>query len=50
MKWLEKNWVVVLIVILAFMWYNGSLGNLFGGTTAASTGGSYTGGTSILGG
>jgi hypothetical protein len=47
MKWLEKNWVVVLVVVLAYMWYNGSLGNLLGGSSAAAV---PTGGTSILGG
>ena len=46
MKWLEKNWVVVLLVVLAYMWMNGSLSNLLGGSTPAVS----TGGTTMLGG
>lgn len=48
MKWLEKNWVVVLVVVLVYMWYNGTLGNLLG-TGMATTAGNG-GGTTILGG
>lgn len=49
MKWLEKNWVVVVVVIVAYMWMNGSLGNLLGGAGTTSAG-LTTGGTTILGG
>jgi hypothetical protein len=40
MKWLEKNWLIVLGIFVAYLWYNGSLGNLLGtGTAAAATNG-----------
>ena len=48
MKWLEKNWVIVVIVIGAYMWLNGTLGNLLSGVTsptapaATTTGGAVT--------
>ena len=38
-KWLEKNWVVVVVVVVAYLWFNGSLANLLG-TPAAATGSS----------
>ena len=48
MKWLEKNWVVVLIVVLAYLYFNGSLSNLLSGSAASPV--SNGGGTAILGG
>lgn len=47
MKWIEKNWLVILIVVVAYLWYNGSLGNILGGGASPAL---PTGGTSILGG
>lgn len=49
MKWVEKNWVVILIVVLAYLYFNGSLGNIFGSTATTSAVGNG-GGTAILGG
>ena len=46
MKWLEKNWLVVTIVVLGYLYFNGTLSNLLGGTTSSAGGG----GTAILGG
>ena len=37
MKWLEKNWVVVAIVVVAYLYFNGSLSGLLGGTAGTST-------------
>lgn len=47
MKWLEKNWLVVAIVIVAYLYFNGSLSNLLGGTSSSVAPAS---GTAILGG
>ena len=47
MKWLEKNWVVVAVVAVGYLWFNGSLKNLLSGTPAPAV---ATGGTTILGG
>ena len=38
MKWLEKNWVVVAIVLVAYLYFNGSLSGLLGGGTTATPG------------
>jgi hypothetical protein len=46
-RWLEKNWVVVAVVGLGYLWYNGTLKNLLSGTPAVPA---TTGGTTILGG
>lgn len=48
MKWLEKNWLIVTLVILAYLYFNGSLGNLLGTGSTAST--ASTGGTTFIGG
>ena len=37
MKWIEKNWVVVLIVVVAYLWFNGSLGNLLGSSSGSAS-------------
>lgn len=47
MKWLEKNWVIVAVVVVGYMWLNGTLGNLFSGTPAPAV---STSGTTIMGG
>ena len=47
MKWLEKNWVIVLVVVLAYLYFNGSLGNLLGTTTSSA---SLSNGTTFVGG
>jgi hypothetical protein len=49
MKWLEKNWLIVTIVILGYLYFNGTLSNLLGGTAAlpASSG---SNGTTFIGG
>jgi hypothetical protein len=47
MKWLEKNWVVVTIVVLGYLYFNGTLSNLLGGTTSSS---SLSNGSTFVGG
>jgi hypothetical protein len=49
MKWLEKNWLIVAAVFVAYLWYNGSLSGILGGGGGGSSV-AQTGGTSILGG
>lgn len=36
MKWLEKHWVVVALVVLVYLYMNGSLSNILGGGSVAN--------------
>ena len=48
MKWLEKNWLIVTIVVLGYLYFNGTLGNLLGGGSTAAL--PSNGGTTFVGG
>jgi hypothetical protein len=47
MKWLEKNWVIVAVVVLGYLYFNGSLGNLLGSGSTSTSG---SNGTTFVGG
>jgi hypothetical protein len=37
MKWIEKNWVVILILVVAYLWYTGGLATILGGAASGSS-------------